>query len=159
MSSWKRILLPPCYRFCVSARARGLPQLLVIPLLFVPKLRATVVFLYLLMAITALYSNMRAVSAARLPYSYPAMGFLTRMQNNALIPNRSTGSTGGLFKVCEAVSLASGTVLSFYHAFAHSIMCSGALSPTKSFVEVSLYSPPTGIALLVSFLSVFLVWG
>lgn len=82
------------------------------------------------------------------------------MQNNALMLNRSTGSTGGLFKVCEPVSLASENVLSFYHA--HSITCSGAIqfkSPTKSFMEIRLCSPPIGIALLVSFLSVFMGLG
>lgn len=81
------------------------------------------------------------------------------MQNNAPILNRSTGGTGGLFKICELLFLASGNVLSFSHAFAHPVICSGALSPTKNFMEICLCSPPIGIALLVSFLSVFLLLG
>lgn len=65
--------------------------------------------------------------------------FLTRrLQNKALVPNRSTGDTGGLFKICEPVSIASGSVLNFHHAFVHPIMCSGALCLANSFMEIFL---------------------
>lgn len=160
MSSWKLILLLPCYRFSVSACACRLPQLLVIPLLFVSKLRSIAASLYPLMAITIVYSNVGAVSAAWLPYCHPPVPrnvvFLTRLQNKALVPNRSTGDTGGLFKICEPVSIASGRVSSFHHVFVHHILCSGALSLDNGDFCCSLL---TGVMLLVSFSLCFLGFG
>lgn len=93
------------------------PQLLSIPLLFASKLRAIVVSHYPIMAVTIVYSNVEAISAAWLLYCHPAMleaWFLT-VWNKASVSGRSTESTGGSFKIREPASADLGHVLSFCH--------------------------------------------